>query len=109
MVFPNLKGNGDSELLKTKIKDDEIKELKYRTEKHDHNNILKLLKNDDNFYEKGYRGLNKMKILLIIFKISIGSGSAKTFLLSILKPSVGIIATSSTALITSIAISIRNE
>ena len=33
MAYPNV--NGDPELLKTKLQHDEIKELKYRTEKQD--------------------------------------------------------------------------
>ena len=33
--------NNDLELLKIKTKDDEIKDLKYKTEKHDHENIQK--------------------------------------------------------------------
>ena len=38
-TYPNL--NNDSELLKIKTKDDEIEELKYKTEKHDHEKKLK--------------------------------------------------------------------
>ena len=34
-------------MLKSKTKDDEIKNLKNKTEKHDHENILKSLKIDD--------------------------------------------------------------
>ena len=37
MAYPNI--NGDSELLKIKSKDDQLKELQYKTEKHDHKNI----------------------------------------------------------------------
>ena len=44
MAYPNL--NGDPELLKIK-RDDEIKNLKYQKEKHDHENILKSLKIDN--------------------------------------------------------------
>ena len=42
--YPDLKN--DVNLLKVTTKDDEIKELKYKTEKHDHENILKSLKID---------------------------------------------------------------
>ena len=42
---PNLK-NGP-EFLKIKTRDDEIKNLKYQTEKHDYENILKSLKSDN--------------------------------------------------------------
>ena len=46
-LFPNL--NNDPELFKIKTKDDEIKDLKYKTEKHDHENILKSLKIDTEY------------------------------------------------------------
>ena len=42
MPYPNLK-NEDPEVLKIKTKDDEIKDLKYKTDKHDPENILKPL------------------------------------------------------------------
>ena len=44
-TYPNLKN--EPELLKIKIRDDEIRNLKYQTEKHDHENILKSLKIDN--------------------------------------------------------------
>ena len=37
----------DPELLKIKTRDDEIKNLKYQKEKHDHENILQSLKIDN--------------------------------------------------------------
>ena len=40
--YPDLKN--DPELLKIKTRDDEIKNLKYHNEKHDQENILKVLK-----------------------------------------------------------------
>ena len=49
MAYPNLK-NEDPTLLKITTKADEIKDLRYRTEKHDHENILKSLKFDNEFY-----------------------------------------------------------
>ena len=45
MTYPNT--NNEPELLKRKTRDDEIKNLKYQTEKHDHEIILKSLKNDN--------------------------------------------------------------
>ena len=42
--YPNI--NNEPELLKIKTNYDEIKNLKYQTEKHDHENILKSLKID---------------------------------------------------------------
>ena len=38
-TYPDLKN--EPELLKIKTKDDQLKELQYRTEKHDYENILK--------------------------------------------------------------------
>ena len=42
-TYPSL--NKDPELLKIKTKNDEIKDIKYKTEKHDQESILKSLKN----------------------------------------------------------------
>ena len=107
--YPNLKTD-DVELLKNKTKDDQLKELQYKTEKHDHENILKSLKNDNESIKKNYKSLNKKKILLIITEILIGSGSAiGTSTMGLINPSVGIVISSSTALLTSIAILITNE
>ena len=107
-TYPNL--NNEPELLKIKTRDDEIKNLKYQTEKHDHENILKSLKNDKEYYKKKYKSLNKNEILLIITEILIGSSSAiGTSTMSLLNPSIGVVLTSSTALLTSIAILITNE
>ena len=58
--------NNDPELLKIKTKDVEIKDLKFRTEKHDHETILKSLKIAKEYYKKKYKSLNKKKVLLII-------------------------------------------
>ena len=98
------------ELLRIKTRDDEIKNLKYQTEKHDHENILKSLKADNEYYKKKYKNLNKKKVLLIIIEVLIGSGSAiGSSAMSMINPGAGIIISSSTALLTSIAILITNE
>ena len=56
------------------------------------------------------KSLNKKKVLLIITEILIGSGSAiSTSIMSFISPSIGIVLISSTALLTSLAISITNE
>ena len=68
--------NNDPEIFIMRTKDDEIKDLKYKTEKHDHEKILKSVKIDNEFYKKEYKSLNKKKVLLIITEILIGSGSA---------------------------------
>ena len=102
--------NNEPELLKIKAQADEIKNLKYQTEKHDHENILKSLKIDNEYYKKKYKSLNKKKILLIITEILIGSGSAiSTSTMSLINPSIGIVLTSSTASLTSLAILITSE
>ena len=59
-TYPNSKSE-DVELLQIKTRDDEIKILKYQTEKHDHENILKSLKVDKDYYKKKYKNLNKKR------------------------------------------------
>ena len=106
--YPDIKN--DVELLKIRTRDDEIKNLKYQTEKHDHENILKSLKSDNEYYKKKYKNLNKKKVLLIITEILIGGGSAiGSSAMSLINLGAGIIISSSTALLTSIAILITNE
>ena len=97
-------------MLKFKTRDDEIKNLKNKSEKHDHENILKSLKIVNKNYKKKYRNLNKKKILLIITEIFIGSGSAVgSSTMGLINPGVGINISSSTALLTSIAILVTNN
>ena len=107
-TYPDIKN--EPELLKIKARDDEIKQLKYQTEKHDYENILKSLKVDNDYYKKKYKNLNKKKILLTITEILVvGSKAIGSSTMSIIKPSIGILATSSSAFLTSIAILITNE
>ena len=107
-TFPKL--NNERELLKIKTRDDEIKNLKCQTEKHDYENILKALKSDNGKYKKNYESLNKKKILLIITEILVGTGSAVgSSTMSLINPGAGIVISSSTALLTSIAILITND
>ena len=106
--YPNLKN--EPELLKIKTRDDEIKNIKFQTEKYDHENILKSLKIDNEYYKKKYKSLDKKKVLLIITKILIGSASTiSSSTMGLINPGAGIIVSSSTALLTSIAILITNE
>ena len=106
--YPDLKN--EPELLKIKTQSDEIKNLKYTQEKHDHENILKSLKVDNEYYKKKYKNLNKKKVLLIITEILIGSASTVgSSSMALINPGVGIFISSSTALLTSIAILITNE
>ena len=44
-TYPN--SNNKPEFLKIKTKDDQFEELQYKTERHDHENILKSLKLDN--------------------------------------------------------------
>ena len=107
-IYPDLKN--EVELLKIKTRDDEIKNLKYQTEKHDHENILKSLKSDNQYYTEKYKSLNRKKILLIVTEILVGSGSAiGSSAMGLINPGASIIISSSTALLTSIAILITNE
>ena len=107
--YPILKTD-DVELLKIKTRDDEIKNLKNQTEKHDYENILRNLKADSEKYKKKNKGLNKKKILLIVTEILVGGGSAiGTSTMGLINPSGGIIASSTTTFLTSIAILITNE
>ena len=48
-------------ILKMKTRDDEIQNLKYQKEKHDHENISKSLKNDNEYNGKKYKRLSKKK------------------------------------------------
>ena len=106
--YPDLKN--DVELLKIKTRDDEIRNLKYQTEKHDYENILKSLKVDNEYYKKKNKSFNKKKVLLIITEFLIGSGSAITSsTFSLINPSIGIPIASCSALLTSLAILITNE
>ena len=107
-TYPNT--NNEPELLKIKTRDDEIKNLKYQTERHDHENILKSLKIDNENYKKKYKSLNKKKVLLIITEIPIGTGSTiGSSTMGLINPGAGIKISRSTALLTSIAILITNE
>ena len=102
--------NDDPELLKIETKDVEIKDLNNKTGKHDHEKILKSFKIDNEYHTKKYRSLKKKNVLLIITEILIGWGTTiTTSTISIINPSIGILLTSSTDLLTSIAVLITNE
>ena len=61
MAYPNWE-NEDLTLLKITTKDDELKELKDKAEKHDYENILESLKIDNDYYKKKYKSLKKKEI-----------------------------------------------
>ena len=97
-------------MLKIKTRDDEITDLGYKTEKHDHENLLKSPKINNEFYRRKWKSLENKKILLVITENLIGSGSAVSIsTMPLINPSIGIVLTSSTALLTSIAFLITNE
>ena len=96
-TYPNL--NNEPEMLKIKMRDDEIENLKYQQEKHDHENILKSLRIDNENHKKKYKSLNKKKILLIITEFLVGAGSAVgSSSMALINPGAGIVISSSTAL-----------
>ena len=106
--YPSL--NIDPELLKTKTKDDEIKDLKYKSEKHDNENILLSLERYNEYYKKKYQSLKKKKRLLIITEILVGlASSVGSSTRGLFNPGVGMFISSSTAQLTSTAILITNE
>ena len=108
--YPTLKN--DAELLKITTKDDEIKTLKYKTEKHDYENILKNLKNDNEYYKKKYNSLNKKKIYITVFEILTGTSGVivgSTLTATGVGASIGVPIASASAFIASIATLITNE
>ena len=52
-TYPTLKNEPD--LLKLKTGDDEIKNLNYQKEKHDHENVLKSNKINNEYYKNKYK------------------------------------------------------
>ena len=96
--------NEEPSLLKIPTKDYEIKDLKYKTKKHDYKKILKYIKTDKKYYKKKYKSFYKKKTLLFITELLIGSTSTiSSFTLAISNPSVGVTVSSSRALLKSIA------
>ena len=107
-TYPKI--TNEPELLKIKTRDDEIRNLKYQTEKHDHENISKSLKIDTEYYMKNSKSVDKKKVLLNLTEILVGSASAvSSSTMSFINPGAGLIISSTTALLTSIAILITNE
>ena len=75
-TYPSL--NIDPKLLKKNKRFKDFKDLKYKTEKHDYEYILKTPKIDNEYYKRKYKSLNKKKVILITNEILLGSGSAIT-------------------------------
>ena len=108
MTYP--KKNGDPDKLKVKTRDDQSKVLQFETELHDPENFFKSLKKDNDCYKKKYKSLNKKKVKLNITEILEGSASTITSAtLSTINPSIGVVISTRTALLTSVAIFVTNE
>ena len=58
-TYPNI--NNEAEFLKIKTRDDEIRNLICQTEKHDHENLIKSLKTDNEDYKKNIKVFKKRK------------------------------------------------
>ena len=107
-TYPNI--YNEPELLKMKTRDDEIKNLKHQIKKHDLKNLIKSLKADNEYFRKKYKSLNEKKIILVITEILVGGGSAiGSSTMGLNNAGAGFISSSSTALLTSMAILITNE
>ena len=79
-------------MVNLKTRDDDIRKLKYQTEKLDHENFLKGPKIDNEFCKKKYKNLKKNKVLLIITEILFGAGSTVgSSTMSLVSRGVGII------------------
>ena len=86
----------ETTLVKMKTRGDEKKNQKYRTEKHELENILKPLKLDNEYYKKKYKNVKKKKVFLIITKILLGSASTiSSSTMSLINPGAGIFYSSS--------------
>ena len=66
MTYPNL--NNHPDFLKLKTRDDEIKQIKINSEKHDYDNNWNSLKIDNDFFEEKYKSFNKKNLFLILMK-----------------------------------------
>ena len=109
MVHPKI--NGDPEVSKVKTKDDQLKELQYKTESLDYGVILQNLKIDNDYYKKKYKSLNNKKVFTIVSENLIGSvglGVGSGLTVSGLAP-VGIMCASSISFLSSLSTLNTNE
>ena len=74
MTNPN-KEKEDPILLINNKKDDEIKYIKYETENHDQEDVLKSRKIDNDYYKKKYKRLNQKNGFIIVPESIKGSAS----------------------------------
>ena len=116
-TYPNLKSDvptlkSEAELIKITTKDDEVKTLKYKTERYDYENILKSLKIDGDYYKKKYKSINKIQIYNAVLGILEGaSGVIVGAALSVtgVGAVIGVPVVTATTFIASIATLITNE
>ena len=109
-TYPTLKS--EAELLKITTKDDEMKTLKYKTERYDYENILKSLKIDNDYYKKKYRSLNRKKIYISVLEIFSGASGVivgSTLTATGVGATIGVPIAGASAFIASIATLITNE
>ena len=109
-TYPTLKS--EAELLKITTKDDEMKTLKYKTERYDYENILKSLKIDNNYYKKKYKSINKKKIYISVLEILTGASGVivgSTLTATGIGATIGVPIAGVSAFIASIATLITNE
>ena len=82
--------NSDPELLKID-KIDDLRKLRYKTEKYDHEKILASPKIDKEDSKKKHKQLNGKKVIIVLGEISLGFSSTITSsTLSFLNPSAGV-------------------
>ena len=101
----------EPDLLKTKTTDYEIKDLKYKTEKHDFEKFSKSLKIDNEYYKKKYKSLNKKKVFMIVSQNLIGVGGLSVgsgLTISGIAP-VGLVTVGSISFLSSISTLITND
>ena len=102
----------ETELLKITTNDDEIETLKYKTEKHDYENILKSLKVDNDYYKKKNISTNKKKVYVSVLEILTGASGivvGTTLTATGVGATIGVPIAGVSAFIASIATLIPNE
>ena len=105
--YPNL--IIEPELLTMKTRDDAIEFSKYQAENHYHENLLKSLKIDNEYYKKKYKSPNKKRVFKNISEILIGSVGLGSGLTISGPAAVGIMTASSISFISSISTFITSE
>ena len=97
--------------MRNETKDDQLRDLQYKTENHDCDKILKSFGNDSEYYKKENKSVNKKKAFMIVLEFLIGTfrlGVGLGLTISGLG-SVGIVCASSISFLSSISTLITNE